>query len=436
MNGTSMLPKILIVDDELNILRSLRRLLEDEELNITTASSGKEALRVMNDKRDIAVIVSDMCMPGMTGVELLEEAKKLLPDAVRIMLTGYSDIKVAIAAINRGGAYRYISKPWDDEEFICVIKDAVKRYNLTKENQRLSEIVSKQNEALKQWNMKLARIVQEQTVDIVAKNQRLKENFDDTIIAFSKLLELRNTSIRNHSKNVCEMSVKIARKMKLPEEEIKNINIASLLHDIGKIGLSDPLLTKDFDDMTARDMKEYMLHPIRAQAVIDPVEDMRDAGILIRHHHERFNGQGFPDKLMGKDIPLGSRIIAAADFMDRTMGKFRGDNVIRFAMSKLKEELVRKFDPQLYHLIEEAATELYHEQLPSPSILEQEFHIEDLKAGMTLSRDIVSGSGFPFLWKGTELNEKYINAIKRYSILDPSKEGIFIKTKKQEKPAE
>ncbi|MEQ8172900.1 MAG: response regulator, partial [Candidatus Eremiobacterota bacterium] len=133
MNGTSMLPKILIVDDELNILRSLRRLLEDEELNITTASSGKEALRVMNDKRDIAVIVSDMCMPGMTGVELLEEAKKLLPDAVRIMLTGYSDIKVAIAAINRGGAYRYISKPWNDEEFICVIKDAVKTYNLTKE---------------------------------------------------------------------------------------------------------------------------------------------------------------------------------------------------------------------------------------------------------------------------------------------------------------
>lgn len=432
MNGTSMLPKILIVDDELNILRSLRRLLEDEELNITTASSGKEALRVMNDKRDIAVIVSDMCMPGMTGVELLEEAKKLLPDAVRIMLTGYSDIKVAIAAINRGGAYRYISKPWNDEEFICVIKDAVKTYNLTKENQRLSEIVNKQNEALKQWNMKLARIVQEQTVDIVAKNQRLKENFDDTIIAFSKLLELRNTSIRNHSKNVCEMSVKIARKMNLPEEEIKNINIASLLHDIGKIGLNDSILTKDFDDMTARDMKEYMLHPIRAQAVIDPVEDMRDAGILIRHHHERFNGQGFPDKLMGKDIPLGSRIIAAADFMDRTMGKFRGDNVIRFAMNKLKEELVRKFDPQLYHFIEEAATELYQEQILFTNVLEQEFHIEDLKAGMILSKDIVSGSGFPFLWKGTELNEKYINAIKRYSLLDPSKEGIFIRRKKQE----
>ncbi len=431
MNET-MLPKILIVDDELNILRSLRRLLEDEGLNITTASSGKEALRVINDKKDIAVIVSDMCMPGMTGVELFEEARKILPDTIRIMLTGYSDIKLAIAAINRGGAYRYISKPWDDEELICIIKDAIKTYNLIKENQRLSEIVSKQNEALKQWNMKLAKIVQEQTVDIVAKNQRLKENFDDTIIAFSKLIELRNTSIRNHSKNVCEMSVKIAKKMNLPEEEIKNINIASLLHDIGKIGLSDPLLTKDFDDMTAKDMKEYILHPIRAQAVIDPVEDLRTAGILIRHHHERFNGQGFPDKLMGKDIPLGSRIIAVADFMDKAMGKFRGDNVIRFAMNKLKEELVRKFDPQLYYLIEEAATELYQEQLPSTNILEQELHIEDLKPGMILSRDIVSGSGFPFLWKGTELNEKYINAIKRYSLLDPSKEGIFIRKKKQE----
>lgn len=433
MNKNSIPPKILIIDDEINILRSLRRLLEDEELDITTASSGKEALRVINDKKDIAVIVSDMCMPGMTGVELLEEARKILPDTIRIMLTGYSDIKVAMAAINRGGAYRYIAKPWDDEEFICVIRDAVKRYNLSKENQRLSEIVNKQNEALKQWNLKLAKIVQEQTVEIVNKSQRLKENFDDTIVAFSKLLELRNTSIRNHSKNVCEMSVKIAKKMNLPEDEIKNINIASLLHDIGKIGLSDSLLTKDFDDMTAKDMKEYMLHPIRAQAVIDPVENLRNAGILIRHHHERFSGQGFPDKLMGKDIPLGSRIIAIADFMDKNMGKFKGDNVVKFAMNKVKDDLVRKFDPQLYHLVEEAATEVYQAIVPSPDVLEQELHIEELKPGMIISKDIVSGSGFPFLWKGTELDEKNISAIKRYSILDPSKEGIFIWTKKQEK---
>ena len=433
MNKNSMPPKILIVDDEINILRSLRRLLADEDCDITTASSGKEALRVINDKKDIAVIVSDMCMPGMTGVELLEEARNILPDSIRIMLTGYSDIKVAMAAINRGGAYRYIAKPWDDEEFICVIRDAVKRYNLLKENQRLSEIVSKQNEALKQWNLKLARIVQEQTVEIVNKSQRLKENFDDTIIAFSKLLELRNTSIRNHSKNVCDMSVKIAKKMNLPEGEIENIRIASLLHDIGKIGLSDSLLTKDFEEMTAKDMREYMLHPIRAQTVIDPIEDLRNAGILIRHHHERFSGQGFPDKLMGKDIPLGSRIISIADFTDRSMGKFRGDNVVKFAMNKLKEDLVRKFDPQLYHLIEEAATELYHETLPSPNMLEQELHMEDLKPGMIIARDIVSGSGFPFLWKGAELNEKNISAIKRYAALDPSQEGIFIRTKKQEK---
>lgn len=433
MNEHSIHPKILIVDDELNILRSLRRLLSDENFDVTTASSGKEALRVINEKKDIAVIVSDMCMPGITGVDLLEEARNILPDAIRIILTGYSDIKVAMAAINRGGAYRYISKPWDDEEFIYIIKDAVKRYNLTKENQRLLEIVKKQNEGMRHWNLKLARIVQEQTGEIVNKSQRLKENFDNTIIAFSKLLELRNISIRHHSKNVCDMSVKIAKEMNLPEDEIENIRIASLLHDIGKIGLSDSLLTKDFEEMTARDVREYMFHPIRAQAVIDPIEDLRNAGILIRHHHERFNGQGFPDKLMGKDIPLGSRIISTADFMDRTMGKFRGENVVKFAMNKLKEDLVRRFDPQIYNFIEEAATEIYQKILPSPNMLEQELHMEELKPGMIISRDIVSGSGFPFLGKGTELDEKNISAIKRYSILDPSQEGIFIRTKKQEK---
>ncbi len=439
MNGTKtdISVKILVVDDEENILRAIRRLLMDEDLEVLTATSGEEALRILTSDQDVGLILSDQRMPGLTGVDFLEKARKIVPDTIRIVLTGYADVNAAIDAINRGGAYRYVAKPWKDDELVQIIREAAQRFFLVKENKRLSGIMKRQNEELQTWNSQLEYFVQKQTKEIQKNNEelqrlnrRLKKNFQNSILAFSGLIELRDSGVRNHSRNVAEVSTKVAESLGLPGAEIETITVASLLHDIGKIGIPDVLLQKDFEDMSSEELEEYMLHPVRGQAAIDSIEDLRKAGILIRHHHESFNGKGFPDRLRGDNIPLGSRIISMADAVDKAIGKLYGDNAIQVALKSLKEGLGSSFDPGLYKAVTASVEEIYAKVLVKTDVVELELHPNNLKAGMVISRDVHSGTGLLLLSKGLQLNEKNIEAIRRYYKIDPSRNGVFVMVKR------
>jgi len=429
--------KILVVDDEENILRSLKRLLMSENFEVITSSSGEEALNVLKNDGSIGLIISDQRMPGMTGVQFLEKARELSPDTVRMVLTGYADINAAIDAINRGGAFRYITKPWKDDELLSLVREGLQRFALVYENKRLHEIVKQQNEELRKWNSQLEYYVQQQTIEIQKKNEklealnrRLKDNFRNSINAFSSLIELRDSSMLNHSRNVANVAVKVARAMKLDAGDVENIAVASLLHDIGKIGIPDVLLQKKEEDMTEEELETYMKHAVRGQAAIDSIEDLRDAGILIRHHHEWFNGKGHPDGLKGTDIPPGARIIAMADFADRRIKNHSGDNAIETVLKELKQELATKFDPDLYPYIEKSVREVYARQMPRTSVVELELKPEDLSEGMVISRDVLSGTGLLILSKGTRLDRRKIEALKRYYKLDPSRTGIFVWVKR------
>ena len=171
-------PSILVVDDETYILRSMRRLFIDEEnFDIITASSGQEALRVLENRHNIFLIISDMCMPGMNGVELFEKTRKIVPDAMRVLLTGYSDITNAVTAINKGGVHRYITKPWSEVELNEIIKEALEKYNSIKEKERLESLIKRQNEQLREWNFNLAKNVKEKTGKISKRYNTLKESF-------------------------------------------------------------------------------------------------------------------------------------------------------------------------------------------------------------------------------------------------------------------
>src|SRR5271157_4062858 len=166
--------RVLFVDDEENVLKSLRRLFLDEDIEILTASSGKEGLDLLKGK-EVSVIVSDQRMPEMTGVEFLEKSNKISPNSVRILLTGYADITAVVSAINKGGVYRYITKPWNDTDLIISVLNAVERYRLVKENRRLTELTKKQNEELKKWGAELELYVQQQTIDLTNQNKELKK---------------------------------------------------------------------------------------------------------------------------------------------------------------------------------------------------------------------------------------------------------------------
>jgi response regulator RpfG family c-di-GMP phosphodiesterase len=427
--------EILFVDDEKNVLQSLRRLCIEGNYSVILANSGEEALEILKNNPNIGLIVSDQRMPAMTGSEFLEKAKEMLPDTVRILLTGYADLNAVADAINKGGAYRYITKPWNDEELLQIIDDAVRRYSLIKENKRLQEIVRKQNEELKRWNSQLEYFVQEQTLEIQKNykeleklNQNLKNNFKNSIHAFSSLIELRDKKTGSHSRNVAEMSTKIAKAMNLSAGEVESIAIAALLHDIGKIGIPDVALLLEMDAMDTEARNEYMQHPVRGQAAIDSVEDLRAAGILIRYHHEWYNGSGFPDKLSGEKIPVGARIIAITDFIEREFRKLNADNAIQIALDKAKKEFGKRFDPQISPFIEVPVREVYSKisLKTGTKMVELELSVNDIKEGLLLSRDVKSGTGLILLSKGTILKWKNIQALRRYYQLDPSETGIFV----------
>ncbi len=429
--------RILIVDDEENILRSLRRLLANEEFEVLTAISGEEGLKILSENTDTALIISDQRMPGLSGVDFLEQARKLAPDASRIILTGYADVNAAIDGINKGGAYRYVTKPWKDEELTGIVHEALLRFVLIKDNQRLTRIVRNRNEELKEWNSRLKALVEEQTRGIRRQNEELKRlneslenNLRDTITAFSGLIELRDAQGGSHSKNVAELSVRAARRAGLSEDEIQTISTASLLHDIGKIGIPDILLAKDMDEMESEEQAVYAQHPVRGQAAIDPIGALRDAGVLIRHHHEWFNGRGFPDGLAGKKIPLGARIISIADFVDRTVRGFRGDKAIEFALKKVKEYAGERFDGRLCPLMESPARELYRGFAREAEFVEMQLCPKDLRAGMVVSRDVRTGTGLLILSVGVKLDEKNIKSLRRSYQIDPSRSGIFVRVRR------
>jgi len=429
--------RILFVDDEEYILKSIRRLLADEDVEVLTATSGEQGLEILRCTGDIGLIVSDQRMPGLTGVDFLREARDIAPDALRIMLTGYADITATIDAINKGGTYRYISKPWNDDELVLTIREALGHYRLTAENKRLLQIIHKQNEELMEWNANLKSRVMEQTASLRGRigefrdlNEKLKKNYENIIMVFSGLIELHDRETRNHCRNVSEVSVAAAEKLGLPPEDIENIKVAALLHDIGKIGMPEIAPDPGIDGGGAETTVEYRLHPVRGQSTIDSIDDLRAAGELIRHHHENYDGSGFPDALSGTEIPLGSRIIALADAFDRGFSDNPADNACEMACEVMRQMLGSRFDPELFPPVAAAAREKYRRILEKSGMVEMELSSRELRRGMIVAHEVRSGTGLLLLGKGEVLDEIKIAALKRYYVIDPPVRGVPVLVRK------
>jgi putative nucleotidyltransferase with HDIG domain len=426
--------KVLFVDDEKNILKALSRLFAEEPYELLTAGSGAEGLELLRGAPDVGVIVTDQRMPGMTGIEFLVEASEIAPKALRIVLTGYADIAAVVDAINRGGAYRFATKPWTDPELLLVVRDAAQRYGMLLENERLERLVRRQNEELKDWNGRLEQRVAEQTQQIREKNLALqdlnaclKRSFDDTLSAFANLLELRDPFERHHSGNVAALAEALAAAAGLPAEEIETIRLAGLLHDIGKVGEGYFPPRKEIATFTPEQWRLYREHAVRGQTVVDTVEALQAAGVFIRHHHERWDGTGFPDRLRGAAIPPGARIVGLADFVDRELAKCRGSNAPEIVLSSVRaEKSAGRIDPGLLPLAEAVVPESYERNRPAAGAFEEEIGVDKLRKGMILSRDAVSGTGVLLLRAGTALEAATVAALERLAEIDPSRTGVFV----------
>ncbi|MBU4230273.1 MAG: HD domain-containing protein, partial [Proteobacteria bacterium] len=365
-----------------------------------------------------------------------EKSKAISPQSIRILLTGYADVNAAIDAINRGGTFRYLNKPWNDDELVQAVKGALHMYHLLTENKRLAAIVKKQNAELKKWNTELESIVQEQTMELQksydsvrAVNSRLRVNFKNTIVAFSGLIELRDKRMRTHSRNVAEVSVNVAKQLGMESEERETVMVAALLHDIGKIGIPDLMLARETEQMNFAEREEYLQHPIRGQAAIDRIEELREAGRIIRAHHENYDGSGFPDGLKKADIPLGARIITLTDYIDKKIRKAMGATGFEILRREVELQKGTLFDPKLIPVVFAQAEAFYKKIRPKTDHVEIELLPNDLQEGMEASRDVFSGTGILLLTKGTVLAKPGIILLKRYYELDPANQGVFVSVK-------
>src|SRR4030067_3039519 len=234
---------VLLVDDEENILNALNRTFRKESYRIMTARSGLEGLSVIERER-ITLVLSDHRMPGMEGVEFLSEVRKKSPETIRLMLTGYADMRAVMNAINQGEVYRFITKPWDDEEIRLIVRDAIHHYDLIIENRELHSLAQRQNIELKDLNNNLEKKVSERTREVEVLYKDLEQNFIDFVRVFMGLLELKSRHLGSHCKRVAALSRRLSERLDLKPDEKLDIEVASLLEDIGTPGFPEKMLRK------------------------------------------------------------------------------------------------------------------------------------------------------------------------------------------------
>jgi response regulator RpfG family c-di-GMP phosphodiesterase len=419
MNDTrAPAPTLLLVDDEPGILSSLRRLLRPAGYTIHTAESGQAGLAIL-EREPVDLVISDMRMPEMDGAKFLEHVRSRWPQTTRMLLTGYSDVSSTIAAINRGEIYRYIAKPWDDQELLLLVRDALEGMRLRNENARLLILTRAQNDELKGLNDSLEDKVRQRTGEIVQinsflnlANERLKQNFLVSIKMFSGLIELRAGAMAGHSRRVADLARKLAARLDAPVKEQQDIFFAALLHDIGKIGFADNLLACPVTRMSSDELGRYRKHPLTGAAALMPLDELKDVAAIVRAHHERFDGLGFPEGLEGAAIPLGARILAVInDYDGLQIGTLTEK---RLTADEARAAIVaargKRYDPQIVAdfvvLLDDLANEIVHEKSISHA---------DLKIGMVLSRDLLSREGVLLLSIDTALDVNLIRQIQEYA---------------------
>ena len=290
---------ILIVDDDQEIREMLREIFRASGYACRLASNGREAFDAFVADRPL-LTVTDVRMPVMDGLEFLGRARAVDADAIVLMLTGVGDVRTAVASLT-SGAFDFIIKPVDPDALLRAAERALAH--------RESLLRDRAEQALH------PRRVAETARELEATVRHLQDTYRTTLEALGSAIESRDVGTQAHSRRVRGYSLALARAHGVPEEELRDIEYGVLLHDIGKIGIPDAILLKP-GPLTPTEWLTMRRHPEIGRQMIEKISFLHGAVPIVRHHHERWDGTGYPVALRGEDIPLGARIFAAADAFD------------------------------------------------------------------------------------------------------------------------
>ncbi len=291
--------QILVVDDEEPIRNALKKFLAQQQFEVYAASTGEEALQQLRRHR-VALMLCDIRMPGTSGVDLVPQALEVEPELAILMLTAVNDATSAALCMQRG-AMDYLTKPIELADLGRAVQRALKRREMLHENRQLN-----------QW---LKEEVTTRTAELQRERMKLERLSIATLEALVNALEAKDPYMRGHSARVADLSATIAHQLGLADEEVEHVRVAGRLHDIGKIGTRESVLNKQ-GALTPDEFEHVKQHVIIGSQILAPLSHLGDIVPAVRHHHERWDGTGYPDGLRGEEIPLAARIIGAAEVFD------------------------------------------------------------------------------------------------------------------------
>lgn len=280
-------------------------------------------------------------MPEMDGITFLEAVKNNNPDVARILFTGYASLDNAMVAINRLRLFGYMTKPWSYEILKGTIARTFTHYNLTIENKRLQKLTDEQNQKLKFINENLENLIHERT-------SQLEEAVREGIIMLALAAEAKDDDTADHIYRIRDLTLDICNGLGLSSEETEQISFFSIMHDVGKIHVPDNILKKQ-GLLTEEEMAAMKTHSIAGENILGSKDFYRMARQIARSHHERWDGNGYPDGLKGTSIPLPARIVAVADIFDALINKrpYKQAWSTDKAIAEMKVLSGKAFDPEI-----------------------------------------------------------------------------------------
>ncbi len=325
--------RILVVDDEEAIREIVSSMLANQGYQCEQASSGLEALAVLQSGEEFSLMLSDLMMAELDGIGLLERTKERHPDMPVVMVTAVHDISVALAAI-RNGAYDYLLKPFEREQLLATVRRALENRRLKLENRAYQSDLESQ--------------VHKRTQQLEAAMADLERSYDITLEALGDALDLKDAETEGHSKRVTAFTMAIARALNMPQEKVRVISRGAFLHDVGKMAIPDAILRKP-GSLTKEEILKMREHCYHGYQMLRKIPFLAEAAEIVYAHQEYWDGTGYPRGLKGEQIPLGARIFAVADTLDAITSDrpYRAARPVSAARAEIGRWSGRQFDPEV-----------------------------------------------------------------------------------------
>jgi response regulator RpfG family c-di-GMP phosphodiesterase len=414
-------PTILVVDDEPVVLSALKQTLERDGFHVVACASPLKALAIVAE-RDFAVIISDQRMPEMAGLDFLVESRTLRPDASRILMTAVLALPTVVDAINKGEIFRFVAKPWLREELIATVRNAVQRHELVTHNKALQAQTQDLNDRLTVSNAALegqVRDLEQKQAHLDAANRDLAASYENSLELCRRILTTYDPVLGGQAKALVEFAALMAATEEFTEPQRRALRSAAWLCDLGLIGVPREMLRafrSKADQLTERERTMLHNHPIYSQTLAALVDSRGEVGEIIRSHHERFNGSGYPDGLAGENIPWPARCLAVAvGFVESGLPKAA-------AIDALLDRSGRDYDPEAVRLFLKVSNLV---QLPK-QVREIMFH--ELEAGMVLANGIYSPHGLLLIGEGQALSPGTIGKIRSHNQVTPISQRLLVYT--------